>query len=640
MKITLNLIVSFVLVATIVVSVFTYRQVQSERDRLTRELEVRAVILAESLQESVKELLKANSPVRLKRLVERFGGRDRLVGVAVYDSLGAPLVSSIGSLADLQDSVTHVWESIIRGEGISTFTTIGGKLMHSYAIPLFLGGKTVGALLVQHDASYIDSRLEGIWQTNFVPLLIQTLLIILTTVLVVRWSIAAPIAKVAGWMRSMRTGKTIQLVSLPRGDILKPLADEVTLLTKSLAVARASAEEEARLRLQSEFVWTSERLKEHVRQEISDKNLIVVSNREPYMHTKQGSNIECVIPVGGLVTALDPILKACGGVWIAHGSGDADQETADAKGKLAVPPEEPAYLLRRIFLTKEEEEGYYYGFSNEGIWPLCHITHTRPTFRLEDWINYQKVNQKFAETIIDEIKDQKEPLILIQDYHFALLPLLIKLKRPDARVALFWHIPWPNPEVFGICPWKQEILLGLLRADLIGFHIQFHCNNFLETVDRFLESKINWDQFSVERRGGVTLVKPYPISIAFQNFTPDGSDQSHSQKVLRETVVKKIGFKTKYFGVGVDRIDYTKGIVERFRAVERFLEKYPDFIGQFTFIELGAPSRTLIKRYHDLIAELDETVDKINWRFQTKGWKPIVFLKAHHSHEQINPFYR
>lgn len=640
MKITLNLIVSLVLVATIVVSVFTYLQVQNERNLLTRELDVRAVILAESLQESVKELLRANSPVRLKRLVERFGGRDRLLGVAVYDSLGTRIVSSIGGLISLQDSVTHVRESFIRGEGISAFTTLDGKSMHSYAIPLLLDDKTVGALLVLHDASFIDSRIKGIWQTNFVRLLIQTILIIITTALVVRLSIVWPIAKIAEWMRSMRTGKTNQQVSLPRGDILKPLADEVTLLTKSLSLARASAEEEARLRLQTEFVWTSERLKEHVRQEISDKNLIVVSNREPYMHTKQGSNIECIIPAGGLVTALDPILKACGGVWIAHGSGDADQETADAKGKLAVPPEEPAYLLRRIFLTKEEEEGYYYGFSNEGIWPLCHITHTRPTFRLEDWINYQKVNQKFAETILDEIKDQKEPLILIQDYHFALLPLLIKTKRPDAHVALFWHIPWPNPEVFGICPWKQEILLGLLRADLIGFHIQFHCNNFLETVDRFLESKINWDQFSVERQGGVTSVKPYPISIAFPNFIPDGSEQSHSQKVLRETVIKKIGFKTKYFGVGVDRIDYTKGIVERFRAVERFLEKYPDFIGQFTFIELGAPSRTLIKRYHDLIAELDETVDKINWRFQTKGWRPIVFLKAHHSHEQINPFYK
>ena len=438
----------------------------------------------------------------------------------------------------------------------------------------------------------------------------------------------------------MRTGKTNQQVDLPRGDILQPLADEVTLLTKSLAVARASAEEEARLRLQAESIWTAERLKEHVRQEISDKNLIIVSNREPYMHSRKGNNIECIIPAGGLVTALDPILKACGGIWIAHGSGDADLEMADPNGRLAVPPDEPKYMLRRIFLTKEEEEGYYYGFSNEGIWPLCHITHTRPTFRLDDWINYQKVNQKFAEAIIDEIKDQNEPLIFIQDYHFALLPLLIKAKRPDAHVALFWHIPWPNPEAFGICPWKKEILLGLLGADLIGFHIQFHCNNFLETIDRFLESKINWEQFTIERRGGITAVKPFPISIAFSNSFKNEKQQKYNKKELRELVNKKIGITPKYIGVGVDRIDYTKGIVERFNAVERLMEKYPEYIGQFTFVELGAPSRTHIKKYHDLMAELDETVDKINWRFQTKGWKPIVFLKAHHSHEQINPFYK
>ncbi len=640
MKITFKLTISLVLVATLVISVFTYLQVQYERDRLSHELDVRADILAESLQESVKDLLKAKSTARLKRLVEKFGGRDRLIGVAVYDSLGRPVVSSINSLINLKDSISHIRESLIHREGIPAYTYSHGKSIHTYAISLLLDDKTIGALLVLHDASFIDSRIKAIWQTNFVRLLVQTILIIITTALIVRWSIIWPIAKIAEWMRSMRTGKTNQQVKLPSGDILQPLADEVTLLTKSLAIARASAEEEARLRLKAESVWTAERLKEFVRQEVSDKNLIIVSNREPYMHSKQGNNIECIIPAGGLVTALDPILKACGGVWIAHGSGDADQEMADTNGRLAVPPEEPKYMLRRIFLSKEEEEGYYYGFSNEGIWPLCHITHTRPTFRLDDWINYQKVNQKFAEAIIDEIKDQNEPLIFIQDYHFALLPFLIKEKRPDAHVALFWHIPWPNPEVFGICPWKKEILLGLLGADLIGFHIQFHCNNFLETVDRFLESKINWEQFAVERRGGITAVKPFPISIAFSDSFQDDKQQKYSKNELRELVNKKIGFTARYIGVGVDRVDYTKGIVERFNAVERLLEKYPEYIGQFTFVELGAPSRIHIKRYHDLMAELDETVDKINWRFQTKGWKPIIFLKAHHSHEQINPFYK
>jgi trehalose 6-phosphate synthase len=419
---------------------------------------------------------------------------------------------------------------------------------------------------------------------------------------------------------------------------LEPLATEVSLLAKSLAQARASAQEEARLRTEAESLWTSERLKEHVKIELNGKNFFVVSNREPYMHINNGSVIECIVPAGGLVTALDPILRACGGIWLAHGSGSADRETVDIENHISVPPEEPAYTLRRIFLSKEEEEGYYYGFSNEGIWPLCHITHTRPVFGLQDWIQYQKVNQKFADTLLEEINKEENPLILIQDYHFALLPLLIKSKRPDARVAIFWHIPWPNPEVFGICPWKQELLFGLLGADLIGFHIQFHCNNFLETVDRFLESKINWDQFSVERHGQTTSVRPFPISVAYPYET------EHSEKLSpiaqnKETIFNKAGISARYLAVGVDRIDYTKGIIEKFKAVSRFLEKYPEYVGQFTFFELGAPSRTHIKRYHDLLAELDETVDQINWSFQAKNWKPIVFLKAHHSHEIIREYY-
>jgi trehalose 6-phosphate synthase len=631
---------SLVLAAALVASVFSYVQVRNERGRLTQELDVRASILAESLQESVRELLRTSSPTRLKRFVNRFGNRDKLVGIAVYDSQGVSIAASPGLSSALASGLTHVWEAIARDESVSSYVIDSVQQKHLYVIPLHLEGKTVGALLVLHDASYIDARLEGIWQTNFVRVLMHSLLIILVTVVVVRLSITGPIAQVARWMRSLRTGKTSQPITLPRGDILGPLAVEVTLLAKSLAVARATAEEEARLRVEAGSLWTAERLKEHVRLELGGKNLFLVSNREPYMHVRRSGSIECIVPAGGLVTALDPILQACGGVWIAHGSGDADREKSEATGHLSVPPEDPRYTLRRIYITKEEEEGYYYGFSNEGIWPLCHITHTRPLFRLNDWVSYQRVNQRFAEALLEEIRHETEPLVLVQDYHFALLPLLIKSKRPDARVAIFWHIPWPNPEVFGICPWKQEVLLGLLGADLIGFHIQFHCNNFLETVDRFLESKINWDQFTVERKGVSTSVRPFPISVAFPSLTASGAEPATTSRTARDVVVKIMGDPPKYLGVGVDRIDYTKGIVERFRAVERFLEKYPEYIGQFTFVELGAPSRTHIKRYHDLMAEVEEAVDKINWRFHMRDWKPIVFLKAHHGHQTINPFYR
>ena len=640
MKITLRLILSLLFVATFVASVFSYLQVRSERKNLTNELERRSLILAESFQETIKEMWSTQSPAKLKRFVKRFGNRERLVGIVVYDVQGGILASSPGLPSNIQHPLPQINESIKQNQGISNLATVDGKKTHMYTVPLYHEDKIVGALVLFHDASYIDARLEGIWRYNFIRLLTLSLLIILTTVLIVRWSITGPIAKFADWLKGLRAGKINQPTNLLRGDILSPLAIEITHLAKSLAVARAAAEEEARLRISAESLWTAERLKKYVRIELGGKNLYVVSNREPYMHVKQGRQVECIIPAGGLVTALDPVLRICGGVWVAHGSGDADVESSDAKGRLSVPPDEPAYTLKRVWLTKEEEEGYYYGFANEGIWPLCHITHTRPIFRLEDWIYYQKVNEKFSEALLDEISQEKSPLVLIQDYHFSLLPLLIKSKRPDARLAIFWHIPWPNPESFGICPWKKEILLGLLGADLVGFHTQFHCNNFLETIDRFLESKINWEEFSVERHGHVTQVKPFPISVAFPNHLHHGDTDIQPVKSLKENVFKEIGVSAHYLGVGVDRIDYTKGIIERFSAIERFLEKYTDFIGQITFVELGAPSRTHIKRYHDLIAEVEETADKINWHFQTKEWKPIAFLKAHHNHETINRFYR
>ncbi len=641
MKITLRLIVSLIIVAALVASGFSYLQVQREKGNLAQELELRAAILAESLHDSVVNLLSADSPARLRRLVERFGNRKRLKGVAVYDAQGALVVSSSGLKLE-ESPLPPVKESMTlkRGQG-GVEKDAAGKSIYVFAAPLYQENGYLGTLALFHDASYIDARLQGIWRNNFLLLLTLSFLIALTTVFIVRWSITGPIAQVADWLKGLRLGKIPQQTCLPRGDFLGPLATEVTNLAESLALARATAtaREESRLRIAADTPWMAEKVKEYLRDELGEKTLFVVSNREPYMHIKQGPRIECMVPAGGLVTALDPVMQACNGVWIAHGSGSADRETSDPQGRLSVPPEEPLYTLRRIWLTKEEEEGYYYGFSNEGLWPLCHITHTRPTFRQEDWIQYQKVNEKFCEVTLEEIAHEESPLILIQDYHFALLPLLIKSKRPDARVAIFWHIPWPNPEAFGINPWKKEILLGLLGADLLGFHIQFFCNNFLQTVDRFLESKIDWEHFTVERRGQTTWVKPFPISVAFPEISKKGAVALLPDPLLREGMLKEIGVQTKYLGVGVDRIDYTKGIVERFRAVERFLEKHPEFVGQFTFVELGAPSRTNIKQYHDLVAEVEETADKINWRFQSLTWKPIIFLKAHHSHETVYRYY-
>ena len=641
MKITVRLIVSLVLVVAAVTAGFSFYQVDKEKSRMADDLERRTAILADSLRESVTYLANRGLPERLNRLVVRFGNRKRLEGVAVFDADGNIMTVTPELKPKISQPFPEAVKTMLDNSPSGNIADIGGKETYVYVLPLQANGKITGAMALFDDASYIDARLREIWKSNMLRFLIYTLLIVLITLVVVRWSITGPIARMAQWMREVRTGKgkVGQPAGFQRGDVLASLINEATHLAKSLTAARAKAEEEAKLRFKAASLWTAHRLREHMRAELSGKKLFLVSNREPYMHTRSGNEIKCIVPAGGLVTALDPVMRICDGLWLAHGGGDADRETVDAHDKVRVPPEEPAYTLKRIWLTKDEEKGYYYGFSNEGIWPLCHITHTRPVFRLEDWVYYQKVNEKFAEALLEEVAGEECPLILIQDYHLALLPMLVKEKRPDARVALFWHIPWPNPEAFGICPWQQEILMGMLGADIVGFHIQFHCNNFLDTVDRFLESKTDWEQFSVTRGGHTTLVKSFPISVSFENF-PDKEAAMKGNNSLREQLFREKGIYAKRLGVGVDRIDYTKGIPERFRAVERFLEKHPEFTGQFTFVELGAPSRTHIKKYHDLMAEVEETVESVNWRFQTKEWKPIVFLKAHHSHEEINRFYK
>jgi trehalose 6-phosphate synthase len=250
------------------------------------------------------------------------------------------------------------------------------------------------------------------------------------------------------------------------------------------------------------------------------------------------------------------------------------------------------------------------------------------------------VNQRFAEAVLEEIADESHPVVLVQDYHFAMLPRLIKNARPDARVAIFWHIPWPNPVAFGICPWQNELLTGLLGADLVGFHAQAHCNNFLDTVDRTLECRIDRERFAVDRAGRATYVRPFPISVPFVGSNSDIQPSAEERARERTALLKANGIESGIFGIGVDRVDYTKGILERWRALEVFFEKYPSYRGQFTFIQIGAPSRTHIKRYHDLLQEVTDEAERINRRFRTNGWRPIVFIPRHHSHQQILPYYR
>jgi trehalose-6-phosphate synthase len=511
--------------------------------------------------------------------------------------------------------------------------------MHIFALPLRSESGVIGAIAIFHDVGYFSSRRAAIWRHALATVAAQTLLIVCITILVVRWSLGKPLRRMAHWLRDLRTGNVSADGGPPEEAIFGPLTSEVTQLATSLTAARAAAQEEARLRDTAQSLWTPERLRIYVQTKLNGSRLFAVSNREPYEHLYKGNSIVCSVPASGLVTALEPVLRACNGTWVAQGTGDADREAADENGRLRVPPDNPQYTLRRVWLTPEEEEGFYFGFANEGLWPLCHIAHTRPLFRAADWDHYRTVNQKFAAALLDEMEGEQNPVVLVQDYHFALLPRMIKEVRPDARVAIFWHIPWPNPEAFGICPWQRELLDGMLGADLIGFHIQAHCNNFLETVDRAVESRVDWEHFAVNRQDHLTAVRPFPISVAFNGESAE-SAPSKPPYVERAEIFRQLGVDAAFLGLGVDRVDYTKGIPERFRGIERFLEQCPTYRGKLTFVQIGAPSRTHIKRYQDLMTEVEAEADRINQRFKTSEWKPIVFLNRHHSHEEIKRYYR
>jgi trehalose-6-phosphate synthase len=384
-------------------------------------------------------------------------------------------------------------------------------------------------------------------------------------------------------------------------------------------------------------MWTRDRLHGLLSDRLSDYKFICVANREPFIHVKSPSGIRCTEPDSGVVSALDPVLRATGGTWIAHGSGSGDRETSDDKGRVRVPPGGESYTLRRVWLTEEEEEGYYYGLANEGLWPLCHIAYQRPAFRKEDWKQYVAVNEKFAEAVVDEI-GQARALVFVQDYHFALLPKMVKEKAPGAIVCQFWHIPWPNPEAFRICPWKREVLEGLLGNDLLAFHIQHHCNNFLDTVDRELEARIDRERHSVVLRGSPTLIRPHPISTDFDRFSLEGNSPA---SVERQAAIRK-RFRLSGMKVllSVGRIDYTKGIVERLQGLDILLSRHPEWIGKVVLLEIGIPSRTRISRYRFLQEEIESLATQINRKYRTGTWKPVQLIREHQDSAMLSSFYR
>ena len=385
-------------------------------------------------------------------------------------------------------------------------------------------------------------------------------------------------------------------------------------------------------------MWTKKDLQNLLKEKMGDYLFIVVSNRQPYVHVFKKGKIECQRGAGGVITALDPVMQACNGLWVAFGNGDADRKVADKEGKIKVPPENPSYTLKRVWLTKEEEDRYYYGYSNEALWPLSHMTFQRPDFRSEDWESYQAVNKKFAQAVVDEVGDKKA-FVWIQDYHLCLLPRYLKEMLPNQLiVAHFWHIPWPNYETFRICPQKKEILEGLLSNDLLGFHIRYHCDNFFEAIDREMESKIDRERFSVVKSGHETLIRPYPISVDFEgiNSRADSSEVKNLADGLRE----EFALSGQKVLLGFDRLDYTKGIPERILAIDRLFEKHPELKEKMAFVQMGEISRIHIPQYKILNDQINALVEETNWKHSSDGWKPIILVRRHLSFSELLAFYK
>lgn len=373
--------------------------------------------------------------------------------------------------------------------------------------------------------------------------------------------------------------------------------------------------------------WTRESLHQLVAEGLSDVHFIVVANREPYMHRLQGGQIQVIRPAGGVTSALDPILRTCGGTWVAHGAGSADRRTADAQGRLRVPPDDPQYTLRRVWLSKAQEEGYYHGLANAALWPLCHVTFNRPVFDPSHWEVYREVNAKFADAVIEEAGDHPA-VVFIQDYHFGLLPRMLKERNPNLIVGQFWHIPWPNREILQAFPWQEELLDGLLGNDLLGFHLRYYCQNFIDTIERSIEALVDLEHSSVTRGGHTTLVRPFPISIDVDAHEALAGSEKVQQAMARwrDELLLSEGQR---LGLGIERLDYTKGIPERFLAFERLLEKHPEHHEKVVFLQIAVPSRSHVAAYQRLDDEVDRIVERVNWKYGTDTWAPIVYRKEH-----------
>ena len=584
------------------------------------DVEMRAKVVMNSMGETLPTLLDRSELPRLRRFLSKVTEDERLLAVLACRPDGQTLYQTDRT----PQQVTCVTGTAASEPASRVLRTPQGTV-HVARYDLQAADGQPAVVLLVHDMSFIDRRYTKARDYLIAFGVMSAVVLALLSVF-------------AAWLLLRRWGTLLvrdirsrRFLDDAEGHSSAPILSQVRQVLREI-------EHDQRLEIDYRENWTPNALAHVVRQSLDSPQMIVVSNREPYIHNRGPDGKPVVqVPASGMVTALEPIIRACSGVWVAHGSGSADRDVVDLHDRVSVPPSDPAYTLRRVWLDEEEENGFYFGFSNEGLWPLCHLAYVRPSFREGDWRQYQAVNRKFADVVLKEARTD-HPVVFVQDYHFALLPAMVRQRIPGATVVLFWHIPWPNAETFGVCPWKEELLTGMLRADILGFHTRYHCQNFLETVDRYVECQIDREHMTVTIQGHVCRVAPYPISIEWPPRWLEGLPSAEDcARAVRQRYA--LGDEVR-IGVGVERWDFTKGIVERFLAVEQLLEQDPSWRGRVTLLQVAAPTRSKLPAYRQLRQETEETAARINAAYGTDRWKPIVLIAEHQEPTQVFELYR
>jgi trehalose-6-phosphate synthase len=588
-----------------------------------RDLEMRSELIGRTVEAPLVDLLAAESKTKLHNYFNRIIQDERLFAIGFCSRDGKLTYKTL----TYPDSIPCDGTTTLAA-GKTALLGLTQGTVHVSAIGIEGNGRAWGRLMLVQDMSWVERRSSDTKWYLFYLFAIIGVVISLVTVLVAHLSWRGWVTGVRALLRGK--GLTAMIGDQPHGADLLPVAQDLRSLIHDL-------EADKRMKDEHQMSWTPATLKAILHDHLAGDEVLIVSNREPYLHNWNRQDIEVQVPASGVVTALEPVMRACSGVWIAHGSGTADREVVDARGHVRVPPDNPAYEIRRIWMSPEEEDGYYNGFANEGLWPLCHLAHVRPIFRTSDWKHYREINERFALAIIEEAKTDN-PVVLVQDFHLALVPKMVRDLLPNATIIMFWHIPWPNPERYAICPWHREILEGLLGSSILGFHTRFHRTNFIETVDRALETKIDWDSSTISYGGKLTAVNHYPISIewpsrALKEQPPVPSCRTHIRSSNGLPHTQRVG-------LGVERMDYTKGILERFLAVERLLELQPEWIGTFSFIQIAAPSRSKIDQYQQITQQVIASAERINQRFGREGYRPISLRIEHHGPQEITTHYR